>query len=211
MKKILFVALAAFMAGALQPLMAQDVLDILAEDACDCISKKDTDKMSMEDLQMQLSMCLMESVGNNQEAFQKQYGDFNPSDQAAMQEFGQQVGMKMVTKCPQVMMKVAGSAQAPPPSAEAPSTGQTKASGSLTGTFQGVSGEHVAVLTIKEDNGRAQNLLWLGYFEGSDQLIENSAGLKGKTVTVEFETIEVYAPKAKEYFDRKKVTSLKVQ
>ncbi len=210
MKRILFIALAIFMAGALQPVIAQDVLDILAEDACDCISKKDTDEMSMEDLQMQLSMCLMESVGNNQEAFQKQYGDFNPSDQAAMQEFGQQVGMKMVTKCPQVMMKMAGNAQAPPQAAP-PGSAPSQPAGSLTGTFQGVSGDEVAVLTIKESNGRTQKLLWLDYFKGSDRLMEDPAALKGKTVKVEFETIEVYAPQAKEYFDRKKVISLEVQ
>lgn len=189
-----------------QPVLAQDVLDILAGNACECISKKDTDQMSMEDLQMQLSMCLMESVGKNQEAFTREYGELDISDQAAMQDFAQKIAMRMVTKCPQVMMKVASTSQGMPQSSETPKTATI-----LEGVFQGVSGSEMAVIEIKEANGRTQKLLWMSYFQGSDQLISNPASLKGKAVTVEYETIEVYSPKAKEYFDRKKITSLKVQ
>ncbi|MEQ8707241.1 MAG: hypothetical protein RIC19_25135 [Phaeodactylibacter sp.] len=213
MKNILATALfGAFMllapaVNAQKALLDDILLDVLADDACYCISKKDIDNMSVDDLQMQLSICLMEAVGDNQAAFEKQYGELNPSDQSAMTKLGEQIGMKMAFKCPNVIMKLAG--QQPPQSMNAAPT--AKSAGAVSGTFEGVSGDDIATITIKEANGRSQKLLWMGYFKGSDQLIENPGSLKGKKVMVEYETIEVYSPQAKEYFDRKKVTGLSTQ
>lgn len=204
MKRILFIALVGLCSV---PVFAQDVLDNLADDACECISQKDTDKMSMEELQMQLSMCLMESVGENQEAFQKEYGELDPTDQAGMQAFGQKVAMKMVNKCPQVMMKMASTGQVPP-QAGTPSAGKTAAAGKLTGTIQDISGDEVAIVTVKEQNGRTHKLLWLGYFEGSDRL-QGGSKVVGTEVEVMYEELEVYSPKAQEYFERKKITGVK--
>ncbi|KGE84925.1 MAG: hypothetical protein ACE362_23825 [Phaeodactylibacter xiamenensis] len=213
MKNILATALlGAFMllsstVNAQKALLDDILLDVLADDACHCISKKDIDNMSVDDLQMQLSICLMEAVGANQAAFENQYGELNPSDQAAMTKLGEQIGMKMAFKCPNVIMKLAG--QQPPQGMNAAPAAQ--ATGTVSGSFEGISGDDIATITIKEANGRTQKLLWMSYFKGSDALIQNPGSLKGKTVTVEYETIEVYSPQAKEYFDRKKVTGLSVQ
>jgi hypothetical protein len=209
MKGIIITALlGAFMVLA-QPLVAQEaLLDKLADTACACISKKDTDSMSNEDLQMQLGFCIMEAVGANQEAFEKEYGALDPSNQSAMTKLGEQIGMKMAFKCPNVIMKLAGQE---PPQGMTSTTMAPSAKGTISGAFQGVSGEDIATVMIKEANGRTQKLLWMGYFEGSDVLIGNPASLSGKNVTVEYETIEVYSPQAKEYFDRKKITGLSVQ
>ena len=209
MKNIITTALfGAFMLLALTASAQEALLDKLADASCACISKKDTDNMSVDDLQMQLGFCIMEAVGANQAAFEKEYGELNPSDQTAMTKLGEQIGMKMAFKCPNVIMKLAGQA---PPQGASPAPSSATAKGSVSGTFQGVSGSEMATITIKEANGRTQKLLWLGYFSGSDQVIESPDALKGKSVTVEFETIEVYSPQAKEYFDRKKITSMSIQ
>lgn len=208
MKNILATALLGALFLLAQPMLAQDaLLDKLADTACGCISKKDTDAMSVDDLQMQLGFCIMEAVGANQAAFEKEYGQLDPSDQSAMTKLGEQIGMKMAFKCPNVIMKLAG--QQPPQGMNAAPA--AKAKGTVSGSFEGVSGDDIATITIKEANGRTQKLLWMDYFKGSDALIQNPGSLKGKTVTVEYETIEVYSPQAKEYFDRKKVTGLSVQ
>lgn len=206
MKRIMLFALIGLFAGLLTPATAQDIKDKLAAEACDCIGEKDTDNMSTEDLQMQLSMCLMEAVGNNQAAFQEEYGTLNPSDQETMQKLGQDIGMRMVTKCPQYMMKLANQ-QAPPQSA-APAP--TKKASSLQGTIKAVGGDEVAIVTVVEDNGRSHKLLWLDFFPGSDRL-QNPSEAVGKKVTVEYQEMEVYSPKAKEYFKRKKIAGIRFE
>ncbi|MCB9038776.1 MAG: hypothetical protein H6557_19355, partial [Lewinellaceae bacterium] len=42
------------------PLAAQGLIDKLADASCECISKQDVDNMSQEQMQMQLSLCMME-------------------------------------------------------------------------------------------------------------------------------------------------------
>lgn len=196
-------ALIGLFAGLLTPATAQDIKDKLAAEACDCIGEKDTDGMSTEDLQMQLSMCLMEAVGNNQAAFQEEYGTLNPSDQETMQQLGQDIGMRMVTKCPQYMMKLANQ-QAPPASA-APEQKNV-----LSGTVKAVGGDEVGIVTVVEDNGRSHKLLWLDFFPGSDRL-QNASEAIGKKVMVEFQEMEIYSPKAQEYFKRKKIVGIRFE
>ena len=111
MKGIITIALLGGFMVLAQPLIAQEaLLDKLADAACACITKKDTDSMSNEDLQMQLGFCIMEAVGANQAAFEKEYGALDPSDQSAMSKLGEQIGMKMAFKCPNVIMRMAGPA-----------------------------------------------------------------------------------------------------
>jgi S1-C subfamily serine protease len=40
------------------------------------------------------------AVGDNQAAFEKEYGQLDPSNQSAMTRLGEQIGMKMAFKCP---------------------------------------------------------------------------------------------------------------
>lgn len=199
MKMKYFLAL-AWVAVLGFPLAAQGLMDKLADEACTCISKKDVNSMNTEQLQMQLGFCIMEAVGNNAEAFQKQYGGVDPSDQEAMTKLGEQIGMKMAFKCPDVLMKMATvettTATVPMPPA---------ALEELTGTVRSIDGDEVAQVTVVDEAGRTHKLLWIRYFEGSDRFINEPGKVVGSKVKVQFETIEAYSPKAKEYFGRKEI------
>jgi hypothetical protein len=206
MKSILLFALVGLFSGLMTTASAQDIKDQLASEACECIGKKDVDNMDAEDLQMQLSLCLMEAVGNNQAAFEKEYGTLDPSNQEALQQMGQDIGMRMVTKCPQYMMKLASQAPGQQQMAPAPSKVQAK----LAGTIKSVEGDEVGVVTIAEASGRTHRLLWLDFFSGSDKLQDTKQAV-GKKVTVQYEEIEAYSPKAQEYIKRKKLTGVSFQ
>ncbi|HKK78695.1 MAG TPA: hypothetical protein VJ933_03660, partial [Phaeodactylibacter sp.] len=131
------------------------------------------------------------------------YGTLNPSDQETMQQLGQDIGMRMVTKCPQYMMKLANQQAAPQSTAPAP----IKKASRLKGTIKAISGDEVAVVTVVEENGRSHKMLWLDFFPGSARL-QNPSEAVGKEVTVEYQEMEVYSPKANEYFKRKKIAGI---
>lgn len=207
MKRIILLALSCLLAAAYTPLAGQGIIDKLADTACQCISKKNPDQMSTEDLQMQLGFCIMEAVGNNQEAFQKEYGELDFANQTAMNKLGEDIGMKMAFKCPEVIMRMAATEGPAAPAAPKTSAGGS-ATGSLSGTIRSIDGEEVVSVTLVEPSGRTQKLLWLSYFPGSDRLAENPKAAVGAKVQVSYETLEVYSPKAKEYFERKKITGL---
>lgn len=185
------------MAIAALPLAAQGVVDKLADASCECISKKDVDNMSQEQLQMQLGFCIMEAIGKYPEEFQKEFGDFDPSDQAAMNKIAEQIGMKMAFKCPAVLMKVADvqtQVQAAPAAMEV-----------LTGTIKSIDGEELATVTLTDEQGRSHKLLWLQYFKGSERFISEPSKVVGSKVRVKVEAVEYYYPRVKEYFGRKEI------
>lgn len=187
------------LAGLCLPLAAQDLMDKLADEACTCISKKDVEKMDSEQLQIQLGFCIMESVGNHADEFQKQFGDLNPSDSEAMTKLGEQIGMKMAFKCPTVLMKMA-TVQTEVTTIPAPAMMEE-----LTGTVKAIDGDEIAQVTVVDEAGRTHKLLWLRYFKGSDRFISEPGKVVGSKVKVTFETIEAYSPKAREYYDRKEI------
>ncbi len=178
-------------------LSAQDLMDKLADASCECISRQDVDNMTQEQLQMQLGFCIMEAVGKYPEEFQKEYGNLNPSDQAAMNKLGEQIGMKMAFKCPTVLMKVA---DVQTQVQTAPAALQV-----LTGTVKSIEGEEFATVTLTDEQGRSHKLLWLRYFKGSERFINEPSKVVGSKVQVKVESVEYYSPKAKEYFGRKEI------
>ncbi len=196
MKRIFAFALVLSLA---LPLSAQDLMDKLADSACACISKKDVEKMGSEELQMQLGFCIMEAVGNNAEAFQKEYGGLDPTDTEAMTKLGEQIGMKMAFRCPTVMMKVA-TVTTEVVSAPAPAVTEE-----LTGTVKAIEGDEIAQIVVVDEAGRTHKLLWLRYFKGDSRFISEPGKVAGSKVRVKFETIDAYSPKAREYFGRKEI------
>lgn len=195
MKAIFSIILLATFASL--PLAAQDLMDKLADASCECISRQDVDNMSQEQLQIQLGFCIMEAVGKYPEEFQKAYGDLNPSDQAAMNKLGEQIGMKMAFKCPTVLMKVA---DVQTQVQSAPAALQV-----LTGTIKGIEGDEFATVTLADEQGRMHKLLWLRYFKGSERFISEPAKVIGAKVQVKVESVEYYSPKAKDYYGRKEI------
>lgn len=201
MKRMYLIVLIALFGLSTQT-QAQSLKEKLAQAGCDCISKKDTDKMTQEQLQMELGACLMISMGDFQAEFATEYKDLDMTNQAAMTKFGEEIGMIMATKCPTVFMRM--SAQANAASADEPK------GGTMSGTIKEITGDDVATIVITDSNGRSHKLLWLGFFKGSDQL-QDASKAAGKKVKVMYEEMEVYSPKAKEYYPRKKVTGIEFQ
>jgi hypothetical protein len=184
-------------------LSAQDLLDKLAEASCDCISKKDTDSMSSDDLQMQMGFCIMEAVSKYPAEFEKEYGDLNPGDQQAMTKLGEDIGMRMAAKCPAILMKIA--------TVETQANVQTSTQSTISGTLKAVEGDDFSQLIIEDPTGRRHKILWMGYFKGSERLIESPEKALGRKVTVTYEEVECYSPKVKDYINCKEAREVKYQ
>jgi hypothetical protein len=191
-----------FLALALSaPLAAQDLMDKLADATCACINKKDVDNMDSEMLQMQLGFCIMEAVSKHNDEFQKAYGQMDPTDAAAMSSLGEQIGMKMAFKCPAVLMKVAAIETQVEVRPAAPA-----ATEALSGTVKAIEDEGgFGQITVLDESGRTHKLLWLRYFKGDTRFINEPGKVVNAKVRVKYENVEVYSPKAKEYFNRKEI------
>lgn len=188
-------------------IFAQDALDAIAQETCDCLEGKDLSNMSQEDSSVEVGMCMMSSLSTRQDKITELGIDI--TDQSSMEKFGEKIGMKMAVKCPKVLMGM-GMMRS-----ETTTTTTTKTMTStsekaqvMTGKVKAIEGDEFSVVVIEDETGRSQKFLWLRYFAGSEKLMENPKSVIGKSVKVKFSNIEVYSPKAKEYFNRKELKGI---
>ncbi len=177
----------------------QELNDILAQETCDCMSEKNVDGMSEEQIQMEFSLCIMTSMGNHQAELEKM--DLDLPDQAAITRLGEQIGLKMATKCPALLMKM-GAMQTEQ------AQKQMKTVSEMEGAIKRIEGEEFSFIVLADDQGREHRFLWLRYFPGSEKLINDMDGALGKKVKIQYSSMECFSPKIKDYYDRREITAI---
>ena len=147
MKRInyLLLVLAVFAANVLYA-QTDEQLDKIAQATCDCVEKKDISSMDQETMTMELGMCMIGYFGTDIGAMQEM--GINISDQASMQEFGEKVGLKMVNKCPNTMMKFGMMTM------DKEEVEETVMASSISGKITGFEGDDISYVLVEADGGR---------------------------------------------------------
>ncbi|MEL6140543.1 MAG: hypothetical protein AAFU67_02880 [Bacteroidota bacterium] len=199
---LLFAVVTSLMA---QPAAEDAYLDKLAKSTCDCFSEK-TASGNVNNLELTLGTCMIQYVEETRTEYESIFGAVNYTDQLAMQQLGERTGVKMLSYCPDLIMKLGmesmeeeAAAKSDPPTLRS----------ALTGTLVSVTGDDILTVTVKESSGRPVKLLWLRYFPGSDKLID-AEQIVGKKLRIEFESIDVYSKQSGDYVTRREIRSLEV-
>lgn len=170
----------------------QEMLDTITRETCECISGKNLANLDADNLNLALGTCMIESLTRHETAMRDL--NINPNDADGMRQFGEKVGLRMVNICPDILLKIAELAQ-PQPATD----------NELIGTIVRTGGEEFGFVMVRDEQGREHKLLWLRYFKNSEQLIQNPQQVIGRKVRIHYETIECYAPKERDYFERKEI------
>lgn len=177
---------------------AQDVMEIMAKETCDCIVAKNLDlkNVSSENLQTEFGVCAMQSYVKHKEAYDK----ISPSDIAdteSMRKFGENLAMKMLSTCPEIIMGLANDT----PSLE-PATSPT-----IEGTVIEFVTEQFVTIKVKDKNQRLHSFILLDYFDTAS-LYTDGIIKKKDNVIVSYSEIELYDAKAKEFRYYKVISGL---
>ena len=179
----------------------EDILDVFAQETCDCISKKNVESLSQEQINLELGFCIMQSLGNHTGEYEEKY-PVDVKDPESFSKLGEKIGFRMAAKCPSILQKVAtvnnGQSEVQRPVSE------------MIGTVKRLRGTDVNFLVITDEQNRDQTFIWLRYFNGSDWLIDDFEDLIGKKIKVTYSLVEVYSPKAKDYFNQKEIKGIQV-
>jgi hypothetical protein len=84
---------------------AQDYMEKIAEGTCDCIAKKKLNLNNDEQLKLNLGLCMMEAYGKYEKLVPKK-DRLDLSNSAQMRAFGEKLGIKMISFCPDFLMAV---------------------------------------------------------------------------------------------------------
>ncbi len=169
---------------------AQDILDTVTKEVCACVeAKKDKlEGLTPEKLQAQLGLCILASYTANDAKIKAKYGDVLDNDKS-MEKFGEDIGVKMVTVCPETLMQFAGVTD------EDFATPEVL---SVEGKITEIKNEQFTTIMVKDKNGRVYSFLVLNYFDTAS-LVSGSELTKSTSVVIQYSEVELYDNKAKEF------------
>ena len=174
---------------------AQDVYKLVAQETCDCITKKDLSSATKKSIELSLGLCMLESI-------QKNNIDVEVSDGVAMRGFGEKVGLQMAPLCPNVFSFLTRD--------ETEQRENSLQFFTVSGKIKSIDESDFLFLNLREESGKETRLIWLQYFKGSDDYIAEPRKIVGKKVSVKYQPIECYLPKAKGYYSYKQIIELPV-
>jgi len=199
MKNILLAFLFSLYFGSAN---SQDILEIVAKEVCSCTSSK-TEKLSsgtQKNIQMELGICIMSSVAAHENEITEKYGNVLEAD-GAMEKLGRDVGLKMATSCPDVLMTIANSGIGEDEVVEEKAL-------TVEGKVVEIKSEQFLTVVIKDNSGRSHSMLILTFFEDSNLLTENKLK-KNDKVSVEYWEQEFYDAKAMDFRYYKVIQGIK--
>ncbi len=212
MKKIQLIF--CFLALGLVTTYAQDddLTDQIAEKACSCAKELDFSSMEQQAIQEKLGLCMLQNLMTiDQEKLKAINVDM--TDQKKMNEFSQKMALKMASKCPDVMMRMATQQGQTGTASSSPSKASDSKSeyAAVSGTVKGIVGKDITFIQLEDGSGALSAFMWLNQFEGEAAFRSNPEAMIGKKVRITYDKIDVYSPNSKTYSSRKVIKSLSVE
>lgn len=182
-------------------LSAQDVYDKIAEQTCNCINEDDTAYKSSEELELALGLCMLEAMSN----FPEETKDIDITDNDAMYKFGETVGIKMFSYCPDLILRL---------SQEELNMQEEEIEEEyylVKGEITTIQGEEIQYVTIQEyETKKRIKLMWWHNFPNAYKLEDLGEQAIGQKVAIEYVQVETYSPQLKEYIIRKQITNIEI-
>lgn len=187
MKRTLFLVLSLF----ISQVFAQDLLDKIAMKSCECVQLDDIDAMSGSELENKFGICVIQEALEYPEEMLSEHGlDLSNLDAEVGEQLGTLVATRMLTHCPDVLIKLGSKSEETEDAANASLT--------ASGTILKLEEKQFVTLILKDDAGLVTKYIWLGNFPGSYELSEGQS-VQNKKVTVSFVKQEFYDPRIKDY------------
>lgn len=182
------------------------IIDIVAKETCECMSAKKTDltKVNVEDLQMDLGICMLKSYSEHSKDFDES-SKINITDEEEMGAFGEKIAMKMINYCPDFIIEL-GKIAIAEDEAAAFEEGK-KQSASIEGVITEIKYDQFVTISVKDKNNRIHNLLLLNYFDTAS-LFTNGDVKKGTSVVISYSDTELYDSTSKDFRFYKVISGL---
>jgi len=175
---------------------------------CNCLQEKlaaqGQRKLTKEEARTIVIQCSGVSIGKEMKSIQQVYGANAITSKQIMNQLGSEMGVQMIQSCPTFMtysMVMAGE-NAPASSPTAATTGQT------TGQLGALHGTDVATLDLTVGKAEKAEFVWSRHFPQDDELLAQLDKLKGRSVRVSWQEVEVLQPGTRQYRKLREITAL---
>lgn len=185
----------------------------MSEEICTEMKTKKIDKSNFE---LTLGLVLMKSINNNKQNVEKFYGKKMYGENGVLEKIGEDLGVMMVTKCPEMFEKLndIGALEkyvddnVSKDTSEADSTYVAEEEALfVTGTYTGTKSEGFCTIEVTENNGKTNKLVLLDKFENSFLITDKVLKVNDK-VKISYYESELFDPKLNLFVNTKIISEI---
>jgi hypothetical protein len=178
---------------------SQDVMDIITNETCECIKAKniDLEKIESSELQMQLGLCVIQSYSNHKDKLPKSKRILLDNEDQ-MEKFGEEIGMKMITFCPDILLAIGKNEIDKNESNEVLDVSSLSSTGILIERKK----DGFLTIKIKEESGRINDFILIKNFDNA-YLISDDVLKVNTKVKVDFYYEDIYDLKLNKFISSK--------
>ena len=173
------------------------LLKVIAGEVCTELTTNNSSFKNKDDLSAGLGMAMIPSFTKHQDELKEFFDDDMMGN--SMEEFGQQVGMKLMTDCPQFLAMFKENQQMFTDLADA-SASKKVSSGSISGTLVKIVPGDFTYFIVKDQNGKSAKIWWQEYFKGSEKITISNLN---KPIKVSFTEKDIYNSTLNDYIKQK--------
>lgn len=202
MKKVFSLILVVIMHWA----YSQDFVDLAAQEICECVQSKDNDEKSRSQLEVQIGICMMETISTHPKEFEE-YTNGKSLSELDFKNLGTEVGVRMVSYCPLFFTNFIQNHLEEEIPKEIPKEIPTEffiEKGEITA----VKSNQFHTIHFKTEDGSLLKFMWLTDFEGAEILMKEQ--YKNKSVSIYYDNFEFYDPKSKSYIKHRVIYGLEI-
>lgn len=181
----------------LAPIRAQsNYMETIIKDSCECLSKIPENEAISN---MKMGLCLINSSSKfHEELLQDHNIDINKIDGEDGERLGELIALKMLTKCPEQINRIASTTQN-----ETNTTNYESEDTLLTveGTVNFINKGDFIVLSVLSDYNKTSKYYWLTFIESNHDLQNDLEKIHLKRVEIHYSTVELYDGNLGEYRD----------
>lgn len=198
MKKVFSLILVVIMHWA----YSQDFVDLAAQEICECVQSKDNDEKSRSQLEVQIGICMMETISTHPKEFEE-YTNGKSLSELDFKNLGTEVGVRMVSYCPMFFAKFIKNE-----SVDNVSKGNSNELFTEKGIITSLKSNQFNMIHLKTEDGSLLKFMWLTDFEGAEILMKEQ--YKNKSVSIYYDNFEFYDPKSKSYIKHRVIYGLEI-
>jgi hypothetical protein len=178
----------------------KSTLDEIAKKTCEYLETDEVSKLNSEDKVLKLGVYIIGLYSEYKDQLKEEGVDIDFSSSNGGRDFGEIVGMSMVSFCPETLIALASDVE----DAEEETSESTN---SFTGKLKSIKGSEFNFIVVEGTDGTTQKFLWFSNFVGSNLLISNDSMI-GSKVKVTFKNTECFSPQLGEYIIRKEIVEI---
>jgi hypothetical protein len=169
---------------------SQKYMDVIAEKACSC-SDQISDTLENKEYTIKIGLCMLDASMPYKKQIKKDYGIDMDNIGSEGPKWGQIIGAKMASVCPDKLISLSQKVNSQPVVKDSPLT--------VSGTITKIEKDFFVVFSLKDESGKITRFYWLTFVNSDLDFIAEYESLMGKFASITYSSQDFFDPRISDY------------